>query len=249
MHHFKVKGNSNYKLEFNDNKVLKYALSNDDRLIVSSKKQQDFRSNYFKTPKIYEITNSSFTMEYINGDSFHDFLIRASKRDLDNFILKLDGYFKERIVGECDIPILLLKEKLKFLPQANNLLNSINQESIKIKVGLCHGDMTFSNMIFAEDIYLIDFLGVYFESPTMDILKLRQDTHLYWSLNMINNIRDEVKLKIGLEYIDEWISSTFDIEYYNLLQCINLYRIFPYTKDVKIESYLRENINKLCEHL
>ena len=66
---------------------------------------------------------------------------------------------------------------------------------------------------------------------------------------MIDNIRDEVKLKIGLNYLDEWIKSKFDIEYYNLLQCINLYRIYPYCKNQKIEDYLNKNIHKLCEHL
>lgn len=247
---FKIKGNSGYTLQIEKNKVIKRALTDDPRLVISAHKQQEFKSSFFKTPKVYDITDSSFTMEYINGDSFIEFLSRASKRDLDGLIARLDGYFKERIVGECNIPISVFKEKLKSLPHAWKLLDYINdKDSINVKVGLCHGDMTFSNMIFAEDIYLIDFLETYIDSPTMDILKLRQDTQLYWSFNMIKKSLDPIKVKIGLQYIDEWITSTFDVENYNILQCINLYRIFPYTNDSKIEEYLKQNICKLCGHL
>ena len=247
---FKVKGNSGYELRVEKNNVIKYALKDDPRLVISAQKQKEFKSNFFKTPKVYDINKSSFTMEYINGDSFIDFFTRASKRDLDWFITKLDGYFKERIIGEYEIPISIFKEKLSSLPEATGLLDYIgNKKSIKIKSGMCHGDMTFSNMIFAEDVYLIDFLDTYLDSPTMDILKLRQDTQLSWSFNMIKKIRDPIKVKIGLQYIDEWVTSTFDVESYNILQCINLYRIFPYTNDPQIEIFLKQNIHKLCEHL
>lgn len=247
---FKISGNSQYRLRLEKNKVIKEALTDDTRLVVSARKQQEFKSSFFKTPKVYDIDKSSFTMEYINGDSFIEFLSRASKRDLDGLIARLDGYFKERIVGDCYIPISVFREKLKLLPESQELLNYIkDKDSINIKVGLCHGDMTFSNMIFAEDVYLIDFLDAYIDSPTMDILKLRQDTQLYWSFNMIKKPLDPVKVKIGLQYIDEWITSTFDIDHYNILQCINLYRIFPYTSNPKIEKYLKQNIYKLCEHL
>jgi len=116
-------------------------------------------------------------------------------------------------------------------------------------VGNCHGDMTLSNMIFGKDIYLIDFLDSYIESPTLDLIKLRQDTHLYWSLNMIDKTTDLTKIKLGLNYIDNWILDNYKIEDYELLQIINLLRIYPYTKDEKIINWLDTNIKKLCELL
>jgi len=246
---FKVKGNSGYRLKRDNNLVVKYAEQYDERLIKSAQKQKEFKSNYFKTPQVYDITNSSFTMEYINGDSFIDFFTRASKRDLDGLILKLDNYFKERIVGQYNLPMDVIKEKLISIPNATHLLEYVDKfDYINIKIGKCHGDLTFSNMVFAEDVYLIDFLDSYIESPTMDIVKLRQDTQLYWSLNMVDKVKDEIKIKLGLNYIDKWITNTFDIEHYNLLQTINLYRIYPYTNNPLILEYLNQNINKLCEH-
>jgi len=104
-------------------------------------------------------------------------------------------------------------------------------------------------MIFAEDIYLIDFLDSYIESPTMDIIKLRQDTHLYWSLNMVDKVIDLTKIKLGLQYIDNWLVNNYPIENYEIFQIINLLRIYPYTNDDKIKLYLDKNINKLCKLL
>lgn len=247
---FKVKGNSKYRLVLDNNLVKKSSINDDNRLVISAQKQKEFKSEYFKTPKIHEITKSSFTMDYINGDSFIDFFIRASKRDLDGLIEKIEGYFKERIIGQCKIPISVITEKLETIPESFDLLNYIKSlDYINLKVGKCHGDLTFSNMIFTENIYLIDFLETFLESPTIDMVKLRQDTHLYWSLNMVNNVRDVIKVKLGLKYIDDWLTSTYNIEHYNLLQAVNLYRIYPYTDDPKIKEYLRHNINYLCEHL
>jgi tRNA A-37 threonylcarbamoyl transferase component Bud32 len=245
---FRVNGNSNYIISVDDDKVIKKSQIEDNRLLLSAKKQIGFKSKYFKVPKIYNFDNRNITMEYVKGDTFYDFFIRSSKRDLDEFIFKLEGYFNENIVGNYEIPIKIIKDKLDTFNNNKRLLDMIKDiEYLKVKIGPCHGDFTLSNMIFSDDIYLIDFLDSYLESPTMDILKLRQDTHLYWSFNMTKYIKDEVKLKIGLKYIDDWITETYDFEYYNLLQAINLYRIINYTSNKNVLDYLEKNISKLCE--
>ena len=247
---FRVNGNSKYIISLENNKVVKRSLNEDNRLLISARKQLNFKSSYFKTPKIYEYDNKHIEMEYIKGDSFYDFFIKASKRDLDEFIYKIEGYFNENVVGYYDLPIELIKNKIETFNNNERLLKAIKDiKSIKIKLGPCHGDFTLSNMIFSNDIYLIDFLDSYLESPTMDILKLRQDTDLYWSFNMTKYIKDEVKLKIGLKYIDDWIKDRYKVEYYNLLQTINLYRIINYTTNKNVLDYLEKNIDKLCQHL
>jgi len=247
---FKVKGHSNYNLKLHENVVTKSSVNDDARLVKSALKQKEFKSDYFKSPNVVEINKDSFLMEYIQGESFSQFFTLATKRDLDGLIRKLDGYFKERIIGETTLPIQILKDKLKSIPSGNNLLYLLENEfDIKIKVGLSHGDMTLSNMIFTDEIYLIDFLDSYIESPTMDLVKLRQDTHLHWSLNMVNSVTDLSKIKLGLSYIDNWLVKNYPIEKYELLQIINLQRIYPYTDDTKIKNYLETNINKLCKLL
>ena len=247
---FKVKGHSNYKLEIQNDFVIKKSDTGDSRLIISANKQKSFKSNFFKTPKVYDITDKSFTMDYISGESFSQFFTNATKRDLDDLIRRIDGYLQERIVGEFQLPKSILENKLKSLPNGSDYLSILdNIENLKVKVGISHGDMTLSNMIFAEDVYLIDFLDSYIESPTMDIVKLRQDTHLHWSLNMVDNIVDLTKIKLGLEYIDKWLVKHHPIENYELFQIINLLRIYPYTDDNNIKVYLDNNIKWLRELL
>lgn len=244
---FKVKGHSNYILKLKNNLVSKTSYNGDSRLHVSAIKQKQFKSDFFKSPNVIDINENGFSMEYIQGQSFSQFLTSATKRDLDNLIYRIDGYLQERIIGEMNMPIQILKDKLALLSDCEKLLPVLsNKEFVKVKVGLTHGDLTFSNMIFAEDIYLIDFLDSYIESPTIDIVKLRQDTHLYWSLNMVDEAVDLTKIKIGLNYIDNWLTDKYPVKDYELFQIINLLRIYPYTKDDKVIHYLKKNINKLC---
>ena len=247
---FKVKGHSKYKLHRENSLVIKSSDIQDERLYKSAQKQNSFKSNFFKTPKIHDMSNFSFCMDYIGGKSFNEFFEYASKDDLDFLIENIRGYLSETIIGSVDIPTSLLKNKINSLNIKKNFLYLLdNKESIQVYVGNCHGDMTLSNMIFGKDIYLIDFLDSYIESPTMDLVKLRQDTHLYWSLNMIDKTTDLTKIKLGLKYIDNWILNNYKIEDYELLQIINLLRIYPYTTDKRIINWLDENIKKLCELL
>lgn len=248
---FKVRGHSKYKLKLENNLVEKYHHTNDDRLVKSAYKQKRFKSKFFKTPNVLNIERDGFKMEYISGYSFSQFLTAASKRDLDGFINKIDGYLKENQITNYDIPIELFINKIKSIDYDSTLLLSKikNKKTVNVGVGICHGDLTLSNMIFAEDIYLIDFLDSYLESPTMDIVKLRQDTHLHWSLNMVENVTDLTKIKLGLRYIDEFLINNYEVEDYYFLQIINLIRIFPYTNDKKTEDWLNKNIKELCEHL
>lgn len=247
---FKVKGHSKYTLYREKSLVIKSSDTHDERLYKAAQKQKNFKSNYFKTPKVHEIHNSFFIMDYIRGHSFVEFFEMASKEDLDFLIEKLDGYFKENIVSCINLPIEVLKNKLTSLNIEKKIVSLLNNKShISVYVGNSHGDMTLSNMIFGKDIYLIDFLDSYIESPTMDLVKLRQDTHLYWSLNMVDKTTDLTKVKLGLKYIDNWINDNYKIGDYELLQLINLLRIYPYSTDKKINNWLDKNIKELCEHL
>ena len=247
---FKVKGHSDSSISIQktNGKNVVFKESTNIRLRKSIKKHQEFSSNFFKIPTIYDIApepNNAYTMDYINGYSFFEFLNLCSKNDLDNFILKLEGYFNETILDTIKIPTNIFVEKLNKIGYYDDYYFIFNgQESLDVYTGNCHGDMTLSNMIFKDDdVYLIDFLDSYIETPTMDLIKLRQDTHLHWSFNMIDVKKsDLMKSKIALEYIDNWITDTYDMKNYKILQIINLVRIFPYTTDIKIKSFIHEKI-------
>lgn len=250
----KLKGNSFYTLEVrnsNNPLVLKYSPNYDERLLKSAYKQANFKSDYFEKPTITYIDESkektAFEMKFIQGNSFVEFFLNASKNDLDTLIEKLRGYFRERIKTEQIVNIKTFHTKLDELDAEGYAWTLPNISGIKMYAGECHGDMTFSNMIFSDKFYLIDFLDSYIESPTMDLVKLRQDTHLFYSLNMMKQSNvDRTKIKTGLNYIDEWIVSNYEIEHYKSLQTINLLRIKPYA-DKPLQEYLTKMINELWQ--
>jgi len=189
-------------------------------------------------------------MDFINGYSFFEFLNLSSKNDLDKFITKLEGYFNETILDTIRVPTNIFVNKLNSIDYYNEyhyIFEGIKY--VNIYTGQCHGDMTLSNMIFKEyDVYLIDFLDSYIESPTMDLIKLRQDTHLHWSFNMIDTRKaDLMKSKISLKYIDTWIIDTYNIHEYHILQIINLIRILPYTHDTSLKNFIQSKIKMLWE--
>ena len=252
----KLEGNSDYLLKLTNEhekpSVLKYAYEKDTRLLKSAWKQGTFQSKFFKTPSVTyvkdESNQSSFLMDYIPGNSFVEFFTHATKSDLDLLLNKIHGYFSETIKEESIYPIKIFHDKLHEIEKSGYDFILDDMAGIKMYVGECHGDMTFSNMIFSDNIYLIDFLDSYIESPTMDLIKLRQDTHLYYSLNMVKkkNI-DILKIKMCLNYIDDSLTSTYKIEHYNSLQIINIFRIYPYVKTKKLEDFLSKKIKQLLQ--
>lgn len=136
--------------------------------------------------------------------------------------------------------LLHIEKELKALPN-----------SIQIPLGKCHGDLTFSNILFTDrKIILIDFLDNFIETPLQDIVKLRQDTKHLWSLKLYKREYDKTKIKIILNHLDNIIDKHFSKyefyrKYYSIFQKINLLRILPYVKDESIFQYVVNEIIKL----
>ena len=122
---------------------------------------------------------------------------------------------------------------------------------IILPLGRCHGDLTFSNILFSNDkIILIDFLDNFIETPLQDIVKLRQDTKHKWSVMLYERSYDNTKIAMLLCYLDEMIDKhfmqyEFYRKYYTIFQKINLFRILPYAKDNHIFDYVVTEILNL----
>ena len=151
----KLKGNSLYNLEVRNHlnpMVTKFSFEYDERLLKSALKQASFKSNHFKVPTITFIDESKeksrFDMKFIQGNSFVEFFLNASKRDLDKLIESLKGYFSETIKEERVFQIEKFHSKLDKMGESGFGHFIPNVGGIKMYVGECHGDMTFSNMIF-----------------------------------------------------------------------------------------------------
>ena len=137
------------------------------------------------------------------------------------------------------------KEIVQILERSALIFNSVDEE-IRIPVGYCHGDLTFSNILFnGNNYYLIDFLDSFIESPLLDIVKIRQDSRYAWSQQMYEYDMDVVRMKIISGKIDEEIDkyySRYDWyrKNYSMFQLMNFLRIIQYVKDEKVLKFLKQ---------
>lgn len=239
-------GISGAKIELLSNGIIrKWATAGqENRLRRQAEKQQSFENNsIIKVPKILNIGFNYIDMEYIRGLSVIDFLNRAGKIQLDWLITIIAAFiFSCWQPGYQDVSANVIN-KAKSLGYKITL-----EEPLILPNGIGHGDCTFSNLIFGQnlqEVYLIDFLDGYIESPIIDLVKLRQSTHLLWDL-FIHNQLGNVKARIALDYLDHHLLEIFDIPHYNTLQKINLYRILPYCKSQKQKDHIESLLEKLC---
>lgn len=122
---------------------------------------------------------------------------------------------------------------------------------IGIPVGKCHGDLTFSNILFnGNNYYLIDFLDSFIESPLLDIVKIRQDSQFEWSRLMYEGEVDLVRLSIISQKIDRGIDAYYSQyewyqKYYHVFQLMNFLRILQYAKEERVIVYLKNVIKSM----
>ena len=253
------------------------------RLEKQIKKQKTLYDNNFLIncyiPEIYKKEESDdkivFYMEYIkNSVNLIDFLSKENSIKIDwlynNVITIINSY-----INKCEMKQInknILKKKIESV--AKNIKNNVicipklkiiekylnyiekNMElisNINIPIGLCHGDMTFSNLLVDTNnmkLYLIDFLDSFIETPLFDIIKIRQDTCFNWTINMCNFSFDQNKIILILKYFDDKINNYFCkydwyVKSYKYFQILNILRVIQYCKNDKIRDMLIIYLKKL----
>lgn len=250
-----------------------------ERLIKQAKKQESaicVDSKMFAVPKIFNILEStdmcSIKMEYIYSRNYIEYFEKSGLEEITHFTDSIINYIESEIkqsspqlinssIIELKINDILLASKQNSCLKTNfdvleNIENAcaiIKQNccNIIIPVGICHGDLTFSNILFSgTKYYLIDFLDSFIESPIIDIVKVRQDTEFGWSKLMYMKSFDKIRLNIISNKIDQAINSHFSKyewynKYYKLFQLINFLRIIQYASDSIVIKYLNDIIKKM----
>ena len=266
---FNIKGHSGCRLQLKKDKVIKIASNKkySNRLFLQYDKQLKFKNKDMSTPVTYSTGTDNgcfwFEMEMIPFKTFDYFMLTSDKKRLDIIVKKVVTFIKNNISDTKIINRDVLINKYEdtknkiFIKHGidmnylNNLFYDLDEE-IEIPNGYCHGDLTFSNMLFDNsDIVFIDFLDTFLDTPLQDIVKIRQDTKYFWSLNLVDEIHDSVKIKQSLNYIDEMIEEEFSKydfykKYYKHFQVLNLLRILPYSKNKKHIDKLIKEIRLLC---
>ncbi len=221
-----------------------------DRLKKQFNKQSLFKDSEFNTASIYDEGYLDglffFDMEYINGISFNSFVSQSPfKKSLEIFAQIL-AFIQRKIKYTYTDYADVIKQKLDTI-QLNFYLPELklSDKNTILNGGYCHGDFTFENIILSKgNIYLIDFLDSYIESPIIDIAKIKQDLTLNWSnrrtksdpLDLIKN--DKLLAELG-QFI---FSQNLSEKAIDLQHQIALLRILPYTSSPVTQLKILEKI-------
>ena len=222
-----------------------YEIVSDKQLLIPRIVKEDFSDGY------------SAYMQYFRCSNIVQYLHRAGKPDLDALVKKLCDFI-EFCLTRCELVTIdksLLLNKFNSIDTPSGMrqkLDSYLDEDITIPVGVCHGDLTLSNVLIepeSNNFVLIDFLDSFIESPIVDIAKIRQDTKHGWSSFIYPEKHDKIKIGLSLEYLDnkftEYFKSYEFYKHYELFQFMNLVRILPYAKQTKTSNFLMKQICSL----
>lgn len=249
-----------------------------DRLVLQAEKQRQAaipELQHIRVPKIHAIDRTDSTvkvkMDYVYSKNFVEFFEQAGFEQVDYLIDALKMYLEREIK---DSPLTTVKreivtdkfEDVKVKTLANihlagdSVIDRILEASqgifdglsdMLLPVGSCHGDLTFSNILFnGNNYYLIDFLDSFIESPLLDIVKIRQDTAWLWSQLMYVHPCDTIRLRIAFGKIDRELDAYFAscyewyVRYYRPMQLMNFLRILQYAHEPKVIDYLKQSINE-----
>lgn len=248
-----------------------------ERLALQARKQREAgrtRYQHIRVPEIVSLEQTStetiVKMPYIYSKNFIEFFEQAGFEQIDYLINALTYYIDDEIAHSPvqKVSSLAFQAKMNEIKakcsknavfdgdaEAIDLLDRSDKvfmslpEYVEIPVGVCHGDLTFSNILFnGNNYYLIDFLDNFIETPLQDICKLRQDTAYRWSQLMYTKKFDAVRLHIICDKIDKAIDDHFSgkyewyNQYYHIMQLMNILRIFPYVKEQRVADYLKRVI-------
>ncbi len=210
-------GLSGCSLELINDRVLrKYSPTTDynSRLLSQADKQVVFGNRIYKNidaPKVYDIQENYFDMEYIAGKNFDEFFSTASVNDVEFVVSTLFDYF--------DYP-----KYIEFLRKY------VEDRRIIVPHTFCPGDLTFANIIFHKNrLFFIDFLDCYVDTFLSDLVKLKQDLHHLWA------VKNQDVYTVRIHQIYEYIWDKLELRYepymndgFHILDVMNTLRIEPY---------------------
>ena len=245
--------------------VRKTFKTNLNRVKANVDKQRTFGS--FSTGSIlisaapvidFKINNETaeLLMPYVHGVTGHMFPLYATRKMAQSLSSSLSALLSYEL-GVSRIQkfsITIFQEKLTQVsnstqyPDLKGLINKcINIVSkfpseLSFPIGLCHGDLTLSNLILDpfKNITLIDFLYTFLESPLQDVAKIKQDYVYGWSFRYDSSaLRVRAKIFCSHHFPEAVIKidKEYPIQVY-LLTLIALARIAPYVKDATTQQWL-----------
>ena len=256
----KLKGNSGCNVSLIQDKergliVRKSASSVDynPRLKLQFFKQSSFQHKLVSTPKVFGLKDDSnnllyFDMEYIRGESFHNFIsTHAPFQSLKILKNLLSIHTLEGTLGNNEA----VNQKIDALRPYKNYSRLLDYcadfEWSDLPTSNCHGDLSLENIIIKNNTpYLIDFLDSFIESRFIDLSKLSVDLMFGWSWRGKNNF-PFIKNIIILQELQKDLTEQ-EKEIYKRLTCLQLLRILPYSNDNSTKDFLNKSLSHILQH-
>ncbi|MBI2596900.1 hypothetical protein HYW41_01975 [Candidatus Daviesbacteria bacterium] len=157
---------------------------------------------------------------------------------------KFEDVLTDKIVNVCNI--LNLDSSIK-----NKLLSKLSSVNIPTNKTLCHGDLSFENIIVdkKDNIWLIDCIGTFYPHYWTDLSKLFQDIEGEW-YSLKHKVKpDRFKNKQLTNYLKKRINE-FDKDYiksHNFFMAMIFLRILPYLKDQSKQKKILRKINSYLD--
>jgi hypothetical protein len=196
-------------------------------------------------PKIFNTSDNFYEMEYIYNIPMSVYIQKYDVDNLIDFILKLLNNFTKNCV-EKDFTNVYINKLENFNFKKYNLPFNADQLIDKLPKILpeseYYGDLTLDNILFDiknNRFVLIDPATIEYNSFVFDISKLKQDLICKWFIRNKNFNLDK-KLNKIYESLNKY-------PYYdnNYLLILMLMRILLYSKNIKDEKFLYNNIVSL----
>jgi len=234
------------------------------RLVAQANKQKYFNDldlSNISAPSIYLINERDlcfFDMEYCTGKNYCQFLDNCSIQDTQNILRIFYQYFDFLIENSEVLEYDFVKDKVikklkSLIPNSeysdiiNHIIETYDELQIQnVRHSFCHGDLTFSNILFSKDhIYFIDFLDSFIDSYFIDFAKIKQDIYYHWAVNINQNESLRILQNFSFFWynICERYSNIISSEAFDLFDFLNLIRIEPYANKSN-RDFLRNCIKK-----
>ena len=256
----------------NDKNRILHQLSKQNKLALSS-----LPDPFFTIKGNSKIENDKIIIEmpFIHGFSGREIIINSQKKNIEtliNIFRKLLLFFKNNKFNNNTNKKINIEKKIIELKKIHSnrkysyvfrfLEKKLQNIDTNIEETLCHGDLTFSNVIITKGnsfkinfddnkILLIDWLNTYFDSYLQDLAKLKQELFYGWSSRNISSTQKINNLLTG-EYIWKKLYKYFINEnnksLFKIIMILCIMRITPYAKTnqdiIWIDEALEMEINK-----
>jgi len=209
----------------------------DQRLEQQMLKQREFEHSWIKKPSVYEFGTENdrfyFLMEYVNGVQLSTFISRNTVRDVDAIIDQLLTFVRSNICDETADFSTPISEKLWSISSSTRfqidryIQYCLAFDWTAIPIGYCHGDLSFENiLVHQSNLYFIDFLDSFIETPYLDLSKLLLDILVLWSWRFEKR-RPIIKNAHIYDIVLSQLESR-EVEIVRRLLVLNLLQILPY---------------------